>query len=73
MRATRDAGRDEILIAVASTAPAAEFDAIAGQIAVALKDEIGVRIDVRVVAPGALDADTEIHTSPKPKRFRDER
>jgi len=25
------------------------------------------------VAPGQLDAWTELHTSPKPKRFRDER
>jgi hypothetical protein len=25
------------------------------------------------VAPGALDDWTEIHVSPKPKRFRDER
>ena len=28
---------------------------------------------VEVVPPGALDAWTEIKTSPKPKRFRDER
>jgi len=26
-----------------------------------------------VVGPGVLDDDTELHTSPKPKRFRDER
>jgi hypothetical protein len=32
-----------------------------------------VRIRAEVVAPGALDEWTEIHVSPKPKRFRDER
>jgi hypothetical protein len=32
-----------------------------------------VRIGVEVVAPGALDELTELRTSPKPKRFRDER
>ena len=38
-----------------------------------LKEKVGVRFEVEVHPPGALDADTEIHTSPKPKRFRDER
>jgi hypothetical protein len=36
-------------------------------------DRLGVRIRAEVVLPGALDAWTEVHTSPKPKRFRDER
>jgi hypothetical protein len=32
-----------------------------------------VKIHARVVGAGALDDDTELHASPKPKRFRDER
>jgi hypothetical protein len=28
---------------------------------------------VALAAPGELDAWTELHTAPKPKRFRDER
>ena len=38
-----------------------------------LKERLGVRIGVVVVSPGEIDDLTEIHTSPKPKRFRDER
>ena len=37
-----------------------------------LKDRLGVRIAVEVVAPGALDAWTEVDVSPKLKRFRDD-
>ena len=36
-------------------------------------ERLGVRIAVRCARPGALDEWTELHTSPKPKRFRDER
>jgi len=38
-----------------------------------LHQRFGVKIHAKVVPPGALDDDTELHTSPKPKRFRDER
>ena len=38
-----------------------------------LKERLGVRIGVVVASPGDLDDWTELHTSPKPKRFRDER
>jgi len=38
-----------------------------------LNQRFGVRIHAKVVAPGTLDSDTELHTSPKSKRFRDER
>jgi hypothetical protein len=38
-----------------------------------LHQRFGVKIHAKVVGPGALDDDTELHTSPKPKRFRDER
>jgi len=38
-----------------------------------LHERLGVRIAAEVVVPGALDSWTEVLTSPKPKRFRDER
>jgi hypothetical protein len=38
-----------------------------------LQQQLGLKIAAAVVAPGDLDELTEIHTSPKSKRFRDER
>jgi hypothetical protein len=38
-----------------------------------LRDRLGVRIDVQVVAPGSLDPHTGAGTAAKLKRFRDER
>ena len=35
--------------------------------------KLGLKISATVVLPGELDDLTEIHTSPKSKRFRDER
>jgi hypothetical protein len=60
-------------IAVVSAAEPATFDALQLQLEQTLQARFGVKIGARVVAPGALDDDTELHTSPKPKRFRDER
>jgi hypothetical protein len=62
-----------MVVSVASEAPAGEFPAIRAELEARLKEELGLRIRAEVVALGALDAWTEIHTSPKPKRFRDER
>lgn len=73
VRALREGDRDEMVVSVASEAPAGEFPAIRAELEARLKEELGLRIRAEVVAPGALDAWTEIHTSPKPKRFRDER
>ena len=73
VRAVRRDNRDEMIVSVCSAAPESELAAIGAELEATLKDRLGVRIGVRVVAPGALDADTEVHTSPKPKRFRDER
>jgi phenylacetate-coenzyme A ligase PaaK-like adenylate-forming protein len=73
VRAVREGDRDEMIVSVASEAPAAEFPAIRAELEQSLKEELGLRIRAEVVSPGALDARTEIHTSPKPKRFRDER
>ena len=73
VRARRDGGRDELVVAVESSVPESERPALVAVVERALQDQLGVRIGAQVVAPGDLDADTEVHTSPKAKRFRDER
>jgi len=69
----RDGNRDEMIVCVTTPAPASEHEALRAELEALLKDRIGVRFAVEVGAPGSLDALTEIATSPKPKRFRDER
>ena len=67
VRAVRESNRDELILSIvgeAAAGPAVEQK---------LKDRLGVRIAVEMVRPGALDDWTEISTSPKPKRFRDDR
>ena len=71
--ATRDGSRDQLTIAVTSDRPSAEFPGLVEQIERRLHDQLGVRVGAQVVGPGELDDLTEIHTSPKPKRFKDER
>ena len=73
VRAVREGGRDELIAHATSAAEPAQWPELAGAAAARLADRLGVRIRVELVAPGALDAWTELHTSPKPKRFRDER
>ena len=73
VRATREGNRDEMTVHLTSRRDASEYDALAAAAAGRMKERFGVRIRARVSAPGSLDAWTEIHTSPKPKRFRDER
>jgi phenylacetate-CoA ligase len=73
VRAVRRDGRDELILSVVSTRGASDFDTLADAVATRLKERLGVRIAVEVVAPGALDAWTEVDVSPKLKRFRDER
>ena len=57
----------------ASEVYAAEYETIRGELEHLLKEKIGVKFGVEVHAPGDLDDWTEIKTSPKTKRFRDER
>ena len=67
VRAVREGNRDELILSIVGDAgaqPAIEQK---------LKDRLGVKIQVEVVRPGQLDEWTEIATSPKPKRFRDDR
>jgi phenylacetate-CoA ligase len=73
VRAVRANNRDEIIVSVVSEGDPASFPAIAEQVAGMLKDKIGVKMDVEVVGPGALDELTGVNVSPKLKRFRDDR
>ncbi len=73
VRAVREGDRDEMIIRVVSPAREADFPRIQREVAALLREELGLRIGAEVVPPGALDEWTEIHTSPKLKRFRDER
>ena len=73
VRAVREGNRDDMIAHVVTRAPASEHAAIAAAAEARLKERLGLRIRVEVAGPGALDAWTEIHTAPKPKRFRDER
>jgi phenylacetate-CoA ligase len=69
----RDGNRDEMRLAIVGEGPASGYLDLATAVAKRLNDVLGVVIAVEVVAPGSLDAQTEIETSPKPKRFRDAR
>jgi phenylacetate-CoA ligase len=73
VRAVREGNREELLLSVVSDADPARFPAIAAAVEERLKDRLGIRIPTEVVAPGALDAWTEVNVSPKLKRFRDDR
>jgi phenylacetate-CoA ligase len=73
VRAVRENNRDEMIVAVVSDRRPAEFDAISDTVEARLKERLGVRIRVEVVAPGALDTLTEAGVAPKLKRFRDDR
>jgi phenylacetate-CoA ligase len=73
VRAVRERNRDELIVSVVSDRPATEYEAIRTEIERRLQQQLGLKIPATVVAPGELDELTEIHTSPKSKRFRDDR
>jgi len=73
VRAVRRDNRDELVLSAVSEAPSSEFGAIADALERRLRDQLGVRIEVEVVAPGALDAWTGMGTAAKLRRFGDER
>jgi phenylacetate-CoA ligase len=73
VRAVRVDNRDELVLSVVSERPPESYPDIADAVAGRLKDRLGVKIGVEVVAPGGLDEWTEVGTAPKLKRFRDER
>lgn len=73
VRAVRRSNRDEMVVHLTTRADPRDYADIASAAQARMKERFGVRIDAELGAPGSLDAWTEIHTSPKPKRFRDER
>jgi len=72
VRAVTVDGRDELIVAVASDAPSERYATIATAVAVRLRDRLGVRIGVEIVAPGSLDGITGQERA-KARRFVDER
>lgn len=73
VRAVREGDRDEMVTHVTTRAEPSQYEAIAHDTEARLKERFGVRLRVEVSGPDSLDAWTEVKTSPKPKRFRDER
>jgi len=73
VRAVRENNRDDLIAMVASDRPATDFARIQGDVEQRLQQQLGVKIRAEVVRRGELDELTELATSPKPKRFRDER
>jgi phenylacetate-CoA ligase len=73
VRAVRQGSRDELIASVVTERSEDLFGTIQQEAESRLRDRLGVAITVEVVKPGELDQLTEIFTSPKPKRFRDER
>ena len=73
VRARREGHRDEMTIHIVTRAPREDHPGLIEAAEARLKERLGVRIAVELAAPGELDFWTEMHTSPKPKRFRDER
>lgn len=73
VRAVRQGSRDELIASMVTDESEDQFGTIRQEAERRLRDRLGVAIAVEVVKPGELDLLTEISTSPKPKRFRDER
>jgi phenylacetate-CoA ligase len=73
VRVRREGNRDEMSLAIVGQGDSAGYPDLASAVAKRLADVLGVNIAVEVVAPGSLDTLTEVETSPKPKRFKDDR
>ncbi|MGA7418859.1 MAG: hypothetical protein WB765_03295 [Acidimicrobiales bacterium] len=73
VQAVRRSNREELILSVVSDLPEIHHDGIATALAERLQHQLGVKILVEVVAPGALDHLTAAGSAPKLIRFRDER
>ena len=73
-RAVRAGNRDEMIVMVASDAPADEFGAVAERVEDRIKEAMSVRMTAEVVGPGELDGLTGMASgAAKLVRFKDER
>ena len=72
VRAVNLDGRDELIVSVASDAGPDRHEALRAIIEERLRDQLGVRIGVEIVSPGALDGLTGQDRA-KARRFADER
>jgi phenylacetate-CoA ligase len=73
VRAHRVGDQDAMTLSLVAEPGADDRVALAGAVASALKDSLGVRIDVEVVDAGDLDASTGFGTAAKLVRFGDDR
>jgi phenylacetate-CoA ligase len=73
VRAVRRRNRDGLILSVVSDRGADQYPTIASAIGTRLREDLGITIEVEVVAPGSLDADTGVGVEAKLRRFRDER
>jgi phenylacetate-CoA ligase len=73
VRAVRSDDRDEMVLSVVGEGAQSRWPELQSAVESKLKDTLGVRIAVEVVEPGALDGWTGAGTSPKLRRFRDDR
>jgi phenylacetate-CoA ligase len=72
VRAFSLGGKDQLVVSVASEWGVDRHQQLGATIGQRLRDQLGVRISVEIVAPGALDAMTG-QAKAKAKRFRDDR
>jgi phenylacetate-CoA ligase len=73
VRAVRRDDRDEMVLSVVGDGDSSKWADLQAAVETKLKDVLGVRIGVEVVEAGALDESTGAGTSPKLRRFRDDR
>jgi phenylacetate-CoA ligase len=73
VRATRVDNRDQMTITVTTESDPPGWEAIRGGIEAHIQAKLGVRITAEIAPPGGIDDLTEIATSPKPIRFKDDR
>jgi phenylacetate-CoA ligase len=73
VRMAREGTRDQMVILISSPLDVARHPALVATVEERLHQKFGLRIGVEVATAEVLDELTELRTSPKPKRFRDER
>lgn len=73
VRVQRRQGRDVMVVSVVAAAPPERWDEVRGAVEDRLADQLGVKIEADMVAPGTLDALTGVGRESKARRFLDQR